>query len=127
MTSNQYVPFTIDAIIKGLNASLFDPLIQLTIPLYLSLGHLNIKLSTLTSITSLKNIYTSAVGVNWLEVVKNDLYLKTSLSLLSISLLIRFNNYLSSRSRNNGLIAKWDWNQEIVCITGGKLLLICLK
>lgn len=118
MSANQYVPFSLDAVLKGLNSSLFDPLIQLGLPLYLALAHMNIKLS---NITSPIDIYNSIIEVNWLEVIKSDKYLLSSLGLLGISLIIRSNNWLSRRARNNGLSAKWDWNEEIVCVTGGKL------
>ena len=40
------------------------------------------------------------------------------LKIVAVGILLRINRALSSRARNNGTQAKFDWNEEIILVTG---------
>lgn len=99
--------FSIGHVLEFINATILNPWLSILIPLWLQLFTQN-QLSICTNTKSLLGYHLGPIPNVQL----------TALKLVGAGLLLRLNRAWSARALNNGTSASFDWNKEIILLTG---------
>jgi hypothetical protein len=99
--------FSLGHVLEFIDTTILNPWVSIFLPLGLQLFTEN-KLSVRPDSHSLLGYQLQVPDAQW-----------KALQLVSAGLLLRINRYLSSRAMNNGTSDTFDWDREIILLTGG--------